>query len=94
VLSFVRLSKRGEEMILVACNFTPMPRIAYNVGVPREGFWREILNSDASEHGGSGHGNLGGVTSSDEPFHGHPHSVSLTLPPLGIVFLKHEPSGS
>jgi 1,4-alpha-glucan branching enzyme len=72
------------------CNFTPVPRYNYRVGAPRGGYWREILNSDAGEHGGSGHGNMGGVEASPVPFHGRMHSLNLTLPPLGAVFLKSE----
>ncbi|MCA9204041.1 MAG: alpha amylase C-terminal domain-containing protein, partial [Planctomycetales bacterium] len=90
VISFLRKSRSTNDVILVVCNFTPMPRLNYRVGVPRDGHWREILNSDASEHGGSGHGNLGMVESAPIPYHGRPNSVNLTLPPLGAVFLKYE----
>jgi 1,4-alpha-glucan branching enzyme len=93
VLSFLRKAKSNGDVIAVVCNFTPVPRYNYRVGVPCSGFWRELLNSDASEHGGSGHGNLGGVESVPIPFHGRPHSVNLTLPPLGAVFLKYEERG-
>jgi 1,4-alpha-glucan branching enzyme len=89
-ISFLRKAKDNQDMIVVACNFTPVPRQNYRVGVPREGFWREILNSDAGEHGGSGHGNLGGVDAAPIPYHGRPFSLNLTLPPLGAVFLKSE----
>lgn len=57
-------------------------------GVPEHGYWRELLNSDASEYGGTGVGNLGGVNAEDEPAHGRPHSLKLTLPPLAALFLK------
>jgi 1,4-alpha-glucan branching enzyme len=90
VLSFLRKSKSGSDLILVVCNFTPVPRQNYHVGVPRGGYWREILNSDAVEHGGSGQGNLGGVEANPIGYHGRPHAVNLTLPPLGVVFLKSE----
>jgi 1,4-alpha-glucan branching enzyme len=90
VVSFMRKSRDGREMIIVVCNFTPVPRYNYRVGAPRGGYWREILNSDAGEHGGSGHGNMGGVEASPVPFHGRMHSLNLTLPPLGAVFLKSE----
>ena len=90
VISFLRKSPDGREQIAVVCNFTPVPRYNYRVGVPRGGYWRELLNSDASEHGGSGHGNLGGVEASPVPCHGRMHSLTLTLPPLGAVFLKSE----
>ena len=90
VLSFLRKARSNEDTIAVVCNFTPVPRSNYRVGVPYAGYWREILNSDANEHGGSGQGNLGGVETSPSPFHGRQHSVNLTLPPLGAIFLKYE----
>jgi 1,4-alpha-glucan branching enzyme len=86
VISFVR--RGGGEEILVVCNFTPVPRMNYQIGVSVDGFWRELINSDSAQYGGAGHGNLGGVQSAPVPSHGRYHSVSLTLPPLGIVFLK------
>jgi 1,4-alpha-glucan branching enzyme len=58
------------------------------VGVPFGGFWRELLNSDAQGYGGSGHGNLGGCEAAPAPMHGRHYSLSLTLPPLGVLFLK------
>lgn len=90
VLSFLRRAKTNGDLIAVVCNFTPVPRHNYRVGVPRGGYWREILNSDAAEHGGSGHGNLGGVEASPVGYHGRPFSLNLALPPLGAVFLKSE----
>jgi 1,4-alpha-glucan branching enzyme len=89
VITFLRKGREGE-MILVACNFTPVPRYNYRVGVPTGGFWQEILNSDAQEYGGSGHGNLGGMEATPIPCHGRLHSLNLTLPPLGAVFFKSE----
>jgi len=77
-----------EETILAAFNFTPVPRHAYGVGVPMGGYWKEILNTDAIEYGGSGAGNSGGVEASDSPCHGLAHSLALTLPPLAALFLK------
>jgi 1,4-alpha-glucan branching enzyme len=90
VISFLRKTRDGRDAIAVVCNFTPVPRLNYRIGAPRGGYWREILNSDASEHGGSGHGNMGGVEASPVPYHGRMHSLNLTLPPLGAVFLKSE----
>ncbi|MFO7276276.1 MAG: 1,4-alpha-glucan branching protein GlgB [Pseudomonadota bacterium] len=87
VLTFLRKGRDGD-LTLVVCNFTPVVRENYRVGVPRGGFWRECLNSDAREYGGSGQGNLGGVEASPLPFHGRFHSLSLRLPPLGVLFLK------
>ena len=89
-LAFLRLSRRGRP-ILVACNFTPVPRTNYIVGVPSDGYWQEILNSDAAHYGGSGMGNFGGVTAAPVPAHGRFHSLALTLPPLGAVFLAPAP---
>jgi 1,4-alpha-glucan branching enzyme len=76
------------ETLLVALNFTPVPRHEYRVGVPEAGVWREVLNSDAKVFGGTGAGNLGAVVSSPVPWNGRPHSVLLTLPPLAALFLK------
>jgi 1,4-alpha-glucan branching enzyme len=91
-LSFLRKARDGGDLIAVVCNFTPVPRYNFRLGVPREGFWRELLNSDAIEHGGSGHGNLGGVEAMPIVTHGKPMSLNLTLPPLGVLFLKSERS--
>ncbi|MDH4222028.1 MAG: 1,4-alpha-glucan branching protein GlgB [candidate division Zixibacteria bacterium] len=88
IISFTRKGSSTKELILVVCNFTPVPRINYRVGVPCGGFWQEVLNSDARDYGGSGHGNYGGIKASSLPSHGMPHSLSLTLPPLGIIVLK------
>jgi len=89
-LSFVRKSRSAREMVVVVLNFTPTPRYSYKVGVPRGGFWRELLNSDAEEFGGSGHGNFGGMDASPVEVHGRPYSLNLTLPPLGALFFKQE----
>jgi 1,4-alpha-glucan branching enzyme len=91
VLTFLRRASSGEA-VLVACNFTPVPRHNYRVGVPSGGFWHELLNTDAHAYGGSGQGNFGGVQSRPVPMHGRPHSLALTLPPLAAVFLKPAPS--
>lgn len=90
VLSLIRRGKSPGEEIVVVLNFTPVPRPNYRVGVPWGGYWREVLNSDARDYGGSGWGNLGGVESSPIPFHGRFYSLNLNLPPLGVVFLKRE----
>ncbi len=86
-MSFLRKSRSGET-VLAVYNFTPVPRGDYRVGVPRGGYWKELLNSDAAEYGGSGMGNLGGLEASSEGAHGRPHSLKMTLPPLGAVFFK------
>ena len=92
-LSFIRKGHSSNNTVLVVCNFTPVPRYNYRVGVPTGGYWREILNSDAKEYGGSGHGNLGGMEASPIPFHGRPYSLNLTLPPLAAIFLEREEQG-
>jgi 1,4-alpha-glucan branching enzyme len=89
VLSFLRRGANGET-ILCVFNLTPVPRSSYRVGVPREGRWHEVLNSDATIYGGSGQGNLGGVDALPVGMHGRRSSVLLTLPPLGVVLLRHE----
>jgi 1,4-alpha-glucan branching enzyme len=89
-LTFMRKGQSGHEVVAVACNFTPVPRVDYRVGVPRGGFWREILNSDAPQYWGGGWGNLGGVEARHIPSHGRPYSLSLTLPALAVIFLKSE----
>ncbi|MFN2589620.1 MAG: 1,4-alpha-glucan branching protein GlgB [Actinomycetota bacterium] len=88
VLTFLRRDPRGDDVILVACNFTPIPRPNYLTGVPRGGRWDELLNSDAEHYGGSGWGNFGGLSAVPVAAHGRPRAVNLTLPPLGCVFLK------
>jgi 1,4-alpha-glucan branching enzyme len=86
-LVFLRRSKAGE-CVVVACNFTPVPRHNYRIGVPQAGYWRELLNSDAELYGGSGQGNVGGLSSTLIPAHNCAHSLNATLPPLGILVLK------
>jgi 1,4-alpha-glucan branching enzyme len=88
VVSFIRRGKAAKETILVVCNCTPVPRYNYRIGVPSSGLWKEILNSDSEDYWGSGHGNFGGLEAEPAPFHGMRNSLSLTLPPLGIVVLK------
>jgi 1,4-alpha-glucan branching enzyme len=91
VVSFVRKGSKGQEsMVVVVCNFTPVVRLEYTVGVPAGGFWREMLNSDAEEYGGSGVGNMGGVAAESKASHGRKHSISITLPPLGILVFKQD----
>jgi len=89
VLTFLRRSKEGE-LVLVACNFTPVPRANYRVGVPRPGRWRELANSDGEAYGGSGAGASGAIPTDAEPTHGRPQSISLNLPPLAIVIYEWE----
>jgi 1,4-alpha-glucan branching enzyme len=88
VISFLRKRPDGRGTVLVVCNFTPVVRPGYRLGVPHGGLWKECLNSDAGDYGGSGTGNLGGVWADPLPWHGHQHSVSLTLPPLSALFFR------
>jgi len=90
VLSFLRKGRSTDDILLVVCNFTPLPRHNYRVGVPRRGFWREVLNSDAREYGGSGQGNIGGVEPAPISAHGRLHALTITVPPLSTVFFKSE----
>ncbi|MCJ7829839.1 MAG: 1,4-alpha-glucan branching protein GlgB [Desulfobacterales bacterium] len=87
-LSLMRSARSAGDDILAVFNFTPVPRHNYRVGVPGDGMWRELLNSDARDYGGSGQGNLGGAEAAPVPFHGRPYSINLVLPPLAAVFLK------
>ena len=85
VVTFLRRGRAESGEIVAAFNFTPVPRHNYIIGVPRFGRWREILNSDATVYGGSGQGNLGGVTANPVPSHGYTQSITITIPPLGAV---------
>ncbi len=82
----------GEPGGLMACiaNFSALPHLAYKVGLPREGRWREILNTDAADYGGSGVGNMGGIEAVPEPWHGRPASATITVPPMGVLWLTPE----
>ncbi|MFO1095676.1 MAG: alpha amylase C-terminal domain-containing protein [Planctomycetaceae bacterium] len=86
--AFCRHSKQHRESVVVLLNMTPVPRPGYRVGVPAPGFYREIVNSDAKIYGGSDLGNAGGIQSESIPFHGRPHSIVVTLPPLAMLILK------
>jgi 1,4-alpha-glucan branching enzyme len=88
VLAFARVSAGRREQVIVALNFTPVVRQGYRVGVERPGFYAEILNSDAGEYAGSGVGNFGGVHAEAVSSQARPHSLVLTLPPLGALFLR------
>ena len=90
IISFLRIGKTAGDYLLVVCNFTPVTRYDYRVGVPTGGYWKEVLNSDAGEYGGSGHGNLGGINAMPVPYHGRYHSFPLIVPPLGIIFFKND----
>jgi 1,4-alpha-glucan branching enzyme len=87
VMSFLRRGHDPDDVTVVVCNFTPLARHGYRVGVPRGGFYRELVNTDALEYGGSGVGNFGGVHADELRWHGRPASLRLDLPPLGVVIL-------
>jgi len=89
-ISFLRKGREDKDVVLVICNFTPVVRENYRIGVPRAGFWRECLNSDAPHYGGSGQSNLGGIEAAPLQAHGRYQSLNLRLPPLGVLMLKPE----
>ena len=88
VVSLIRRAKRDDDFMVVVVNFTPVPRPGYRIGVPDDGWYREVLNSDALRYGGSNVGNGGGVGSEPIPAHGYNQSLLLTVPPLGCLMLK------
>ena len=87
IMSFLRKAQNGES-ILVICNFTPVARGGYRVGVPHGGLWKELLNSDADIYWGGGQGNMGGAHADPHGWHGRPFSLHLNIPPLGVLFFK------
>jgi 1,4-alpha-glucan branching enzyme len=93
VIAFLRKSAGKGAPVLVVCNFTPVPRLNFLVGVPARGIWREVLNTDAREYGGSGWGNLGQVESAPVSVNGRVESLNLNLPPLATIVLRFEPHG-
>jgi 1,4-alpha-glucan branching enzyme len=90
VVSFYRRGKSSDAVVLVAINFTPVPRPKYRIGLPRGGRWKEILSSDALEFGGSGQTGGGDFVADLQPWHDRPHSKEISFPPLGAVFFLHE----
>ncbi|MBV9157414.1 MAG: 1,4-alpha-glucan branching protein GlgB [Acidobacteriaceae bacterium] len=93
VLSFLRKGATETEAIAVICNFSPIVRDNYRIGVPGRGSWKEILNSDSKVYGGSGVGNFGGVKTVPIPLHGRDYSITIDLPPLGAVFFRYQGEG-
>jgi len=87
VIAFARFARDRSRLTVCACNGTPVPRHGYRIGVPRAGFYREVLNSDSAFYGGSNLGNAGGVASEAVAWHGQPHSILVTLPPLAAIWL-------
>ncbi|UCD50257.1 MAG: 1,4-alpha-glucan branching protein GlgB [Phycisphaerales bacterium] len=91
VVSYLRRDSSGRRVLAVICNFTPVPRHDYRIGVAHGGFWEEILNSDATEYGGSGQGNMGGIEASSASFYGNfDYTLSVTIPPLGLVVFRKD----
>jgi 1,4-alpha-glucan branching enzyme len=88
VYAYYRIAKDPNQIVIVLSNFTPVPRPKYRVGVPRAGCYRELINSDAAIYGGGNVGNAGAVYTEPIPAHGHAQSLSLTMPPLGMLMLK------
>ncbi len=88
VVSFLRRAKDGQDFVVFVCNFTPVPRLDYRVGVPAPGFYRELINSDAEVYGGGNVGNWGEVQAEAIPWHGRDYSVRLAVPPLAVLILK------
>lgn len=88
VISLLRKGKEPDDQVLAVCNFTPIPRNNYQIGVPTGGVWTEALNSDSVHYGGSGQGNLGGVLAYPISVHGRSYGLTLTIPPLAVVFFK------
>jgi len=90
IVSLLRKGRADDSAVVVVCNFTPVPRRNYRIGVPSGGVWRERLNSDARDYGGSGIGNMGAVEASPLACHGRAFSLALELPPLAILFFSKE----
>jgi 1,4-alpha-glucan branching enzyme len=90
VIAFERKARQPDDRIVVVCNFTPVPRYGYRVGVSQPGTYVELLNTDSLYFGGSNLGNSGELMGEEIPFHHHPASVSLTLPPLSVLYLKRK----
>ncbi|MEK7749309.1 MAG: alpha amylase C-terminal domain-containing protein, partial [Bacteroidota bacterium] len=92
IISFIRKSAENRSWMLVVCNLTPVPRQGYRIGIPEAGIYHEILNSDSAYYSGGNVGNAGEIRSDHIPHHGREHSLNLTLPPLGALFLKKKDS--
>ncbi|MCQ1539159.1 1,4-alpha-glucan branching protein GlgB [Methanocalculus taiwanensis] len=89
VIAYLRRAD-GGSLVACICNFTPVPRYGYRIGVPQEGLWDEVINTDSGCYGGSNCGNNGSVIAEDWPWHGFAYSLSLTLPPLGAIILRQQ----
>jgi 1,4-alpha-glucan branching enzyme len=87
VVAFARFAAGGARVVVCVCNFSPVPRLAYRVGLPQGGVWRELVNTDDERYGGGGVGNSGPVEAKPRSWHGQPYSAELTLPPLAVLWL-------
>jgi 1,4-alpha-glucan branching enzyme len=90
ILSFARFNASRTEQVVVVANFTPVTRYNYRIGVPEDGAWKEIINSDATLYGGSGTGNMGSAEAYPVPYHSEDHSINIVIPPLGIVMFTKD----
>jgi 1,4-alpha-glucan branching enzyme len=90
IVAFQRNGKDASDSVLIVCNFTPVLREYYRLGVPEAGSYRELLNTDAAHYGGGNHGNLGVVSTETNPSHGRQQSIYTTLPPLSTIVFKHD----
>ena len=88
IITFIRFARNREDFIVFACNFTPVPREGYRIGVPKAGLYRELFNTDSELFGGANLGNAGAVWADEIPFHGRPASLNVTIPPLAVVAFK------
>jgi 1,4-alpha-glucan branching enzyme len=88
ILVFIRKGRSSGGQVVVVCNFTPQTHTDYDIGVPYGGLWREVLNSDSPVYGGSGKGNPDALEAKNRPVHGRPYSITLTVPPLAVIFLQ------
>ena len=94
VISFLRKSKDGKNVIAVVCNFAGIPHNDFRIGLPKGGSWKEILNTDDLAYGGSGVGNFGDITTERVPWNGRPFSADLQLPPFGVIYLAPVAGGT
>jgi 1,4-alpha-glucan branching enzyme len=88
IIAFMRIAPSSGRRVICLCNFSPVVRESYHIGAPAGGLYREILNSDSAIYGGSNVGNAGAVMAEDSPSHGFPFSLTLRLPPLGVIWLE------
>jgi 1,4-alpha-glucan branching enzyme len=89
VFSYIRFAENPADFLVVVCNFTPIPRYQYRIGVPQMGHYAEVMNSDSAHYGGGNIGNLGGVEAERILWHAWPQSVSVTVPPLGVIVFRY-----